>query len=269
MSEMTPIDGGEELSETPPAVGGGGRGLPAGQKLPRRRVRGVMGDQLQPSPEDIIPELPGAGPAGIQTAQGAVASSFGYTGQNLVDGSGTIVRGQYVVGGDNDEAYAELAKMGSNRFAFLNALAALGIYNGPSPTGYASKDLSAVRQAMMTANAEGVTLDVVLPLIATKYGSGGGGRAARVRTTPAQDLREVFKQVSLNVLGRVLPDSEIERFVRSYKSQQVSEAMGGEQAPSVQVAAQSQIEQAQGDEATAMGVLQLANVFDQAIKGLA
>ena len=269
MSMTAPVGGDTGISEEPPPVGGGGKVLPAGQKLPQRRVRGVAGEQLQPTTADIIPEMPGAGPAGIETPQGSLPSSFGYTGQNLVDGSGVIVRAPYVVGGDNDEAYAELAKMGKDRFGFLNALASLGIYSGPSTTGYASKDLSAVRQAMMTANAEGVTLDVVLPLIATKYGARGGGGGARVRTTPSQDLREVFKQVSLNVLGRALPDVEIERFVRSYQSQQTAEAMGGAAAPSVQVAAQAQIEQVQGDEATAVGMLQLANLFDQTIKGLA
>lgn len=275
MSEMTPVGGEATPSETPPAVGGGGKGLPTTAKLPKRRIVGVSKTAPMPTSGEIIPETPPPSLKGLTQSPSPMQTvtsptSFGYTGQGLVNGSGIIERNQYVVGGDNDEAYAELAKMGTNRFAFLNALAALGIYSGPSPTGYASKDLSAVRQAMMTANAEGVTLDVVLPLIATKYGARGGrGGGVSVRTSPAQDLREVFKQVSLNVLGRALPESEIERFVRSYQSQQTAEAMGGPQAPSAQVAAEAQIQQGQGAEATAVGMLQLANVFDQAIKGLA
>lgn len=264
--------GGTAPSPTPPGVSGGSNQLPPGQPLPKRRVKGVASETFAPTQGEIVPELPGAGLAAPQSPQGELASVFGYTGQNLVDSSGVIVRGQYAVGGDGDEAYSELARMDSRtRQGFLNSLYNVGIYgrSKPSVTGLASRDLSAVRQAMMYANTKGVTLDVAQTLLAGEIRGRGGFGGARVRTTPKQDLREVYKQVSLSTIGRAPTDAETEKFVRAYQSQEVSEAYGGAAAPSVQVAAQQQVEARNPEESAAMGALQLASLFDQAVKGLA
>lgn len=193
----------------------------------------------------------------------------GYTGQNLVNKDGVLVRGQY----SEDEAFSEIARFGTpaERSAVLNRLAALGLYGNskPSSTGTMSRDISAVKNAMLYANAEGVTLDVALNLMAAdpnikaKVAAG-----ARVRTTAKQDLRQVFKQAAGSVLGRQLSDAEVEKFVRSYNAMEVSEAMGGAAAPTAQTAALEAVEASNPEEAGAMKMLGYADVIDQLMKGL-
>lgn len=193
----------------------------------------------------------------------------GYTGQNLVNKDGVLVRGQY----SEDEAFSEIARFGTpaERSAVLNRLAALGLYGNskPSSTGTMSRDISAVKNAMLYANAEGVTLDVALNLMAAdpniKAKVAGG---ARVRTTAKQDLRQVFKQAAGSVLGRQLSDAEVEKFVRSYNAMEVSEAMGGATAPTAQTAAMQAVEASNPEEAGAMKMLGYADVIDQLMKGL-
>lgn len=193
----------------------------------------------------------------------------GYTGQNLVNKDGVLVRGQY----SEDEAFSEIARFGTpaERSAVLNRLAALGLYGNskPSSTGTMSRDISAVKNAMLYANAEGVTLDVALNLMAAdpniKAKVAGG---ARVRTTAKQDLRQVFKQAAGSVLGRQLSDAEVEKFVRSYNAMEVSEAMGGAAVPTAQTAALEAVEASNPEEAGAMKMLGYADVIDQLMKGL-
>jgi hypothetical protein len=192
----------------------------------------------------------------------------GYVGQGLVNSQGVLARTQY----GEDEAYSEIAKFGTptERGIFLNRLATVGLYGNSKPgSGFSNKDLSAMREALRYANAEGVTVDVAVNLMAadpnvkTKIAG-----SARVRTTPKQDLRAVFKQAAGSVLGRQLSDAEVEKFVRSYNQAEVVEAMGGAAAPSVQTAALQAVEAASPDEAAAMGALQLANIMDKKIKAL-
>lgn len=193
----------------------------------------------------------------------------GYTGQNLVNKDGVLVRGQY----SEDEAFSEIARFGTpaERSAVLNRLAALGLYGNskPSSTGTMARDISAVKNAMLYANAEGVTLDVALNLMAAdpniKAKVAGG---ARVRTTAKQDLRQVFKQAAGSVLGRQLSDAEVEKFVRSYNAMEVSEAMGGAAVPTAQTAALEAVEASNPEEAGAMKMLGYADVIDQLMKGL-
>jgi hypothetical protein len=123
-----------------------------------------------------------------------------------------------------------------------------------------------MREVMLYANSKGVTLDVALSMLTMEAKPMGGG--ARIRTTPKEDLRAVFRQVSSQTLGRRVSDAEIEKFVKSYNRAEVSEARGGQAAPSAQVAAMEAVEAGNPDEAAAMGALQLTNIIDQAIKGL-
>jgi hypothetical protein len=234
----------------PPAVfgGSGGFSLIPGTRLSPRQVRDTTPTEgLVFSQEDFTPE--------------------GYVGTNLVNRDGVIARGQY----SDNEAYTEIAKLNPvDRRAFLNTLQRFGVYGSsrPSSTGFSSQDFSAVREAMLYANAKGVTLDVALSLLATEAQPMGGGGGARIRTTPKEDLRAVFRQVSSQTLGRRLSDNEVEKFVKSYNRMEVSEATGGQSAPSAQVAAMEAVEAGNPDEAAAMGALQLTNIIDQAIKGL-
>jgi hypothetical protein len=123
-----------------------------------------------------------------------------------------------------------------------------------------------MREAMLYANSKGVTLDVAITMMSAELGTSGGGQ--RVRTTPKQDLQAVFRQVSGQILGRRLSDSEVEKFVKAYNQKEMSAAYAGEQAPQADVVAMEQIESAVPEEAGAMGMLKLSNVIDNAIKEL-
>lgn len=194
----------------------------------------------------------------------------GYTGQNLIDKNGVISRGQY----SEDEAYNELVKIGTpaERFAFLNRLAANGLYGKgrPSSTGLSSRDLTAMRQALLTANSLGYTVDVAINKISADpaFAYARQGVAKKIRTSPKQDLRAVFKKVSQDVLGRDLADSEVEKFVKAYTQMEVTQAKGGATAPSAAVAAEAQVRKKAPAEAGAIGVLRLAEIMDQSLKGL-
>ena len=238
------------LSDTPPPLmpSGSSNALLPGVRLRPRKVTKV-GEGITVAQTEYTPQ--------------------GYVGQNLVNKDGVLVRGQY----SEDEAFSEIARFGTpaERSAVLNRLAALGLYgkSKPSSTGTQTRDISAVKNAMLYANAEGVTLDRALDLMAAdpniKAKVAGG---ARVRTTAKQDLRQVFKQAAGSVLGRQLSDAEVEKFVRSYNAMEVSEAMGGAAAPTAQTAALEAVEASNPEEAGAMKMLGYADVIDQLMKGL-
>lgn len=231
---------------TPPEVTPSGNVLLPSQKLEPRVVTGIApGVKVEASEFD---------------AQGR------YIGQRLVNKEGIIGRARY-----GQEAYAELArfKSAAERKNFLNRLYQVGLYQGskPSPTGFSSKDLSVMQDALDWANWRGVEIDVAATLMPTELGTVANG-GNRIRTTAKEDLRTVFKQTASSVLGRQLSDSEVEKFVRSYNQKEVSDAMGGAAAPNPQVAAQEAVTAAAPDEAAAMGALTLTNIFDDMIKGL-
>ena len=235
------------------------------------------GDALAPGQELAPRKVVGAAPS-LGTIPASEASLISptrmYTGQYLVDKDGMIARPQY----STSEAYAELAGLGdtSKRRAFLNRLYALGVYgkSRPTVTGFASRDQNAMAQAMLYANANGVTVDVALtmmaadPNIQANIKAVGVSSRARVRTTPTQDLRAVFKQASQNILGRDLSDDEVDKFVRSYNASEVREARGGVAAPTPGTAAQEAVRGAAPVEAGAMGMLRLAEIMDQSLKGI-
>lgn len=258
---MTPMNNnqgstttGGSLSPEPPPIGmsgGGGDRLVPGVKL-RPRTYTTVASDLSTVEEDFV------------------EGGKKYIGQNLVDSNGVISRSQY----SEDEAYSELARFQSAaaRKNFLTTLQALGLYGNSkvSSNGFANRDLSAVRQAMLYANAEGVTLDRAVAMMQADPSvrqAAISGR--RVRTTATQDLRTVFKQVSLNTLGRQLSDAEVDKFVKAYNRSEVSEAMGGATVASPQVAAQEAVMSAAPEEAAAVGASRLASIMDQMIKGLA
>lgn len=190
----------------------------------------------------------------------------GYVGQNLVDKTGTIARAQY-----GNEAYAQLAEFKSvkERQNFLERLRQVGLYGNskPSQTGFESRDLGAMQDALNWANWRGYTIDVAATLMATelpKVANGGN----RIRTTAKEDLRAVFKNAAGSILGRQLSDKEIEKFVKTYNQKEINEAGGGAFAPTASVAAEQAVMGAAPAEAQAMGALSLTNIFDSVIKGL-
>jgi hypothetical protein len=61
----------------------------------------------------------------------------------------------------------------------------------------------------------------------------------------------------------------IEKFVKAFEGQEITEARGGPKAPSIANAAEAQIEQQYGAEAASVGMLSLFDILDKSIKGLA
>lgn len=253
----------------PPAFSTGTSGLSPDVKLPVRQVKGATMEGFNPLPEDIT------GTTAVGTAETSSArareiagpTSFGYVGQSLVDANGIITRGQY---DPANEAYSELAKMDlAERQAFLNSLAARGLYGSskPSPTGFDSKDFSAMGDFLRFANAQGVTSDVAYSQFLTTFKATGGGR--RIRTTAKEDIRAVFKDATRKMLGRDVTNDEIEKFVRAYEGKEITEGQGGAQAPSLQTAAEMQVEEQYGAEADAVRMASLFDILDKSIKGLA
>jgi hypothetical protein len=247
MAENTTDPNAVKPSTVAPAVsmGGGGNALLPTQKLePRKATSAAPGFTVAQT--DYTPQ--------------------GYVGQGLVDKNGVIARGQY-----GNEAYAQLAQFKSvaERKNFLDRLYQVGLYGGskPSPSGFASKDLSVMQDALDWANWRGYTIDVAATMMAKELPTVSNG-GNRIRTTAKEDLRAVFKNAAGTVLGRQLSDSEVEKFIKSYNQKEMVEGGGGATAPTASVAAEEAVMGAAPEEAQAMGALSLTNIFDSVIKGL-
>lgn len=196
--------------------------------------------------------------------------SAGYVGQQLVNKSGAIARGQY---DPDSEAVSELSRLSTtDRTDLQNKLASLGLYgkNGRASggTGFDSTDLSVMREFLNYANSKGLTIDAALPTLLSEVKPVvGTGRV--IRTTAKQDIRSVLQKTTQEILGRSLSPNEIEKFVKTYERMQITEGMGGVRAPSLAVAAEQQVQQRFGPEAQAVGALGLFDILDRKIKGQA
>jgi hypothetical protein len=196
--------------------------------------------------------------------------SAGYIGQQLVNKSGAIARGQY---DPDSEAVSELSRLSTtDRTDLQNKLASLGLYgkNGRASggTGFDSTDLSVMREFLNYANSKGLTIDAALPTLLSEVKPVvGTGRV--IRTTAKQDIRSVLQKTTQEILGRSLSPNEIEKFVKTYERMEITEAMGGVRAPNLAVAAEQQVQQQFGPEAQAVGALGLFDILDRKIKGQA
>lgn len=250
--------------------------IPANTRLETRYINVRQGDAIPATEQEIVPgsiveyagKTPSTSPGVAPSAEAAIAR-FGYTGTKLVDRNGTIARPQYDA---SREAYGFLAQMDSGeRVAFLSKLQSRGLLGkGDVTARFTSANINATEEFLMYANHRGVTGDVALPLFLADPNipvTGGGG--GRIRTTPKEDLRAVFRETTRKYLGRDVTPAEVEKFVKSYTSREISEARGGEAAPSAATAAEVMVQERFGDEAAAMGALDLFNILDTSIKGLA
>lgn len=196
--------------------------------------------------------------------------SAGYIGQQLVNKSGAIARGQY---DPDSEAVSELSRLSTtDRTDLQNKLASLGLYgkNGRASggTGFDSTDLSVMREFLNYANSKGLTIDAALPTLLSEVKPVvGTGRV--IRTTAKQDIRSVLQKTTQEILGRSLSPNEIEKFVKTYERMEITEAMGGVRAPNLAVAAEQQVQQQFGPEAEAVQALGFLDILDKKIKGLA
>jgi hypothetical protein len=196
--------------------------------------------------------------------------SAGYIGQQLVNKSGAIARGQY---DPDSEAVSELSRLSTtDRTDLQNKLASIGLYgkNGRASggTGFDSTDLSVMREFLNYANSKGLTVDAALPTLLSEVKPVvGTGRV--IRTTAKQDIRSVLQKTTQEILGRSLSPNEIEKFVKTYERMEITEAMGGVRAPRLDVAAEQQVQQQFGPEAQATRASGFLDILDKKIKGLA
>lgn len=244
-------------------------GLAADIQLPPRKTF-VTAPQLAGIKEqDILGgTISDSGDAATRQRQGFDIS---YRGQNLVNKTGAISRGQYDI---DNEVESELSRLqASDRTYLQNALSSRGLYgkNGKAPggTGFDGTDLSVMREFMRYANSKGLTIDAALPafLAETQQQTGSGRRV--IRTTAKQDIRSVFEETTLKILGRTVSADEIAKFVKAFEGMERTEGMGGVRAPNIGVAAEQQVKQRFGPEAEAVGALGLFDILDRKIKGLA
>lgn len=253
--------------------------IPSGTKLESRTINLREGETLplteQEYAQTVTPgsvvEIKGKTPstsAGVAPSAEAAIARFGYTGTKLVDRNGTIARNQY---DPSKEAYGFLAQMDSGeRVAFLGKLQSRGLLGkGDVTARFTSSNINATEEFLMYANHRGVTGDVALPLFLADPNIPQVSTGGRIRTTPKEDLRAVFRETTRKYLGRDVTPAEIEKFVKSYTAREVSEARGGGAAPSAATAAEVMVQQQFGDEAAAVGALDLFNILDTSIKGLA
>jgi hypothetical protein len=272
MTEIpVPVNESSGLSQTAPGIGGGKNSLSGGDLKPMQ-VTVKPGQKVNvPESEIIDPQrnlLPTTEASSARLRESGSTITFGYTGSNLIDKTGSISRPQY---DPNTEAYSYIARMDTTeRLEFLNKLQSRGLYGNqkPSTTGFASKDIGAVQDFLLYSNSKRVTGDVGLSLLLAEFGNVGGGGAA-IRTTAKEDIRAVFKNATSRILGREVPPNIIERFVKSFEGMEITEARGGAKAPSLQTAAEAQVEKQFGAEAGAVGMMSLFDILDKSIKGLA
>jgi hypothetical protein len=266
-----------ELSETPPQIGSSTLGsdqLQPGMAVQPRTLRITPSTSLNISEADIVPgsivDFAGKTPS---TAPGAAPSTntpiarLGYQGTKLVDRNGAVAREQY---DPSREAYSFLAGMDSGeRVGFLRALQSRGLLGKSDVTArFTSSNINATKEFLMYTNYRGVTGDVGLGLFLSDPNIPAVSTGGRIRTTPKEDLRAVFKDTTRKYLGREVSAAEIEKFVNSYIGKEIAEGSGGAAAPSAATAAEVMVENQYGEEAAAVKALDFMNILDQKIKAL-
>lgn len=163
-----------------------------------------------------------------------------------------------------NEAWQKLRSFGNSkdRIKFLNIIRSRGYLSGSevSLDGLGEADRIRMRDFLVFADvsqksfAEAQTfVESLKPVSLT-----GSTRMP----TPKQDVDFAFKQVVMNQLGRAPKKSEIEKFRNAYASMEK-----GMNPPSVSSAAQENIQAASPEEAQASRFAEIAQTFEQMLRG--
>ena len=248
------------------------RGIQTGTLLPPRVVTNITPDSgitVQQN-EVVDPRASQAYNTNRSLGVAIPRDAFGYRGSGLVDKNGVVTRGQYDVDKEVENVMAGVGDA-EVRLAYARAFASRGLYGEkgkPSQSGLDGKDIAAWKDFIRYANFNGLTVDAALPKFLAEF-KPTIPQPTRIRTTPRENTRAVFQESVSRILGRAVPASAIEKFVRAYEQSEISEARGGAAAPSLQVAAEQSIQQQFGDVAQANSTLQLMDVLSNKLKGLA
>ena len=253
------------------------KGLAPDVKLPERQVQtsGMLAgfDPTAATQAGLITGTTPLAPSVTTSArirETAPPASFGYIGQNLVNGQGVMTRGQYDA---SAEAYSELARIPDvgNRIAFLSTLASRGLYGKsgkPSATGFDSSDLSAMTDFLRFANSQGVTADVAYGQFLAQI-KPVQGLGKTVRPDAKQDLDSAVDSVFRQFMARDATPEEKAAFRQMAFKQKSAEVYGGAKAPNIGVAAEAYASQQFGPEAQATSAASLFDILDKKVKGLA
>jgi hypothetical protein len=248
------------------------RGIQPGTFLPPRVVTNITpesGITLQAG-EAVDPRASQAYNTNRSLGVAIPRDAFGYRGSGLVDKNGVVTRGQYDVDKEVEDIMAGVGDA-EVRLTYARYFASRGLYGEkgkPSQSGLDGKDIAAWKDFIRYANFNGLTVDAALPKFLAEF-KPTIPQPTRIRTTPRENTRAVFQESVSRILGRAVPASAIEKFVRAYEQSEISEARGGAAAPSLQVAAEQSIQQQFGDVAQANSTLQLMDVLSNKLKGLA
>lgn len=272
-----PNDTAAPSDVAPSAFSTSTKGLAPDVKLPVRQVKtsGMLPgfDPVAAAQSGLITGTTPISPS-VSTSsrirETAPPASFGYIGQNLVNGQGVMVRPQYDASG---EAYSELARIPDvgNRIGFLNSLASRGLYGKsgkPSTTGFESSDLSAMTDFLRFANSQGLTADVALGVFLAQI-KPVQGLGKTVRPDAKQDLDSAVDTVFRQFMARDATPEEKAAFRQMAFKQKSTEAYGGAKAPNIAVAAQAYASNQFGPEAQATSAASLFDILDKKVKGLA
>lgn len=248
------------------------RGIQPGTLLPPRVITNISPESgITVNPNEIVdPRASQAYNTNRSLGVAMPRDAYGYRGSGLVDKNGVVTRGQY---DEDKEVLDVIASVGDSeiRLQYARAFASRGLYGEkgkPSQSGIEDKDVNAWKDFIRYANFNGLTVEAALPKFLSEF-KPVVPQPVRIRTTPRENTRAVFQESVSRILGRAVPASAIEKFVRAYEQAEIREGRGGAAAPSIQVAAEQSIQQQFGDVAQANSTLQLMDVLSNKIKGLA
>lgn len=163
-----------------------------------------------------------------------------------------------------DEAYAELKKMGlQKRLETLKFLRSKGVgsESDVSFTGLELADVARYREILVYVDSvKGMTLPKAMDNLADLKNAAISDSARR--KTNIKDLDSVFTDVVVNMVGRQPTKTELEKFRAAYSGME-----SGDNAPTVQGAAEAQVKQTMPDETKAAQFSQYATMFEQMLRG--
>lgn len=218
---------------------------------------------------------PLTGKAIKEISRGTSQSTYNYSGMNLVDEKGFITQS---TGTDNTGNSAGLLlfqqlKSENKLPQFLQALKASNHYGGRNPSALALKgqgidtaDLAAFDSFITSANLARYTPKAYLAIMEKNpglYEATGGGSGSSVAYPNEMDTARTLKNEAFATLGRALTPQEAKAAVRFVKQAYMSAgSSGGEQAPSLQAAAETAVTKTAGEEAAIYGLgLALDRIF--------
>jgi hypothetical protein len=204
---------------------------------------------------------PLTGKAIKEISRGTTTGTYNYSGMNLVDENGYIVSSARTDNSGNAAADALFQEFNSKGqiAKLLTAVKASGHYLGKSPSelalkgqGMTATDYTALDLFVNSANLARYTPKGYLAKIEKDPGAfaiAGSGSGSSVSYPNEMDISRTLRNESFAALGRPMTPAEIRVAINFVKQSYASAGgSGGEQAPSLQAAAETAVAQTAGEE---------------------